>query len=371
MNSEKTIRVLIVDDSPLIRAILCDLVASAGDMEVVGQAADGVEAMEMFDQLRPDVVTLDIQMPRRNGLETLQDLLARRAVPVLMCSSLTTFGAEITLTALEQGALDYVAKPEGGKMGNELLRDELLRKIRLLSRADVGRILEIRRKRQAHRAPRDPATALRETLSSQRLRGDLQDHVIALGISTGGPPALHSLFESFTTPLPPIIVVQHMPRHFTKALAGRLDRLGRIRCKEAETGDLLKPDHAYLAPGGMHLSVERGPSGPRVAIRGGEPVSGHRPSIDVAFQAVAEVHGRRALGVIMTGMGRDGVAGCRSIREAGGYVLGQDEETSEIYGMNRIAWQEGHVDEQFSLHAAAEAIAKGVLRLGRMATASV
>jgi two-component system chemotaxis response regulator CheB len=362
MNTEMKIRVLVVDDSPLMRAILCDAIATAPDMEVVGQAVDGVEALALCEQLRPDVVTLDIQMPRRNGLETLQDLLAKHAIPVLMCSSLTTFGAEITLTALEQGALDYVAKPESGRVGHELLRDDLLRKIRLLAGADVRRILEIRRKRQANRPPRDPATALRETLAAQRTPCETDHQVIAIGLSTGGPPALHALFESLVAPLPPIVVIQHMPRHFTKSLAQRLDRVGAIRCQEAEAGEVLRSNHAYLAPGGMHLEVEPGPSGARFAIRFSEAVHGHCPSVDVAFQSIAEVYGANAIGVLMTGMGRDGVEGCRAIRAAGGYVLGQDEASSEFYGMNRLAWQEGQVDEQFSLAEGAAVIAAAAKR---------
>ncbi|QDU25221.1 Chemotaxis response regulator protein-glutamate methylesterase [Anatilimnocola aggregata] len=364
MKADKITRVLVVDDSPLMRALICDAIATASDMQVVGQAEDGIEALKQFEALQPDVVTLDIQMPRRNGLETLQDLLARRPVPVLMCSSLTTLGAEITLTALEQGALDYVAKPESGRLGNELLRDELLRKIRLLSGADVARILEIRRKRQAQRPARNPATALSSTLSAQKALNDQAGKVIALGISTGGPPALHSLFETFRAPLPPLVIVQHMPQHFTKSLAGRLDRLGPIRCKEAETGDVLQSNHAYLAAGGMHLKLERGPSGVRCVVYNGDLVTGHRPSIDVMMTSAADLFRAKCLGVIMTGMGRDGADGCRAIRKAGGFVLGQDEASSDVYGMNRAAMLEGQVDEQFALEDGALAIMTHALQLG-------
>ncbi|WP_425617230.1 chemotaxis response regulator protein-glutamate methylesterase [Anatilimnocola sp. NA78] len=364
MMSDKTIRVLVVDDSPLMRALICDAIATVDDMQVVGQATDGIEALAKFKELQPDVVTLDIQMPRRNGLETLQDLLACRALPVLMCSSLTTFGAEITLTALEQGALDYVAKPESGRVGNELLRDELIRKLRLIAGADVRRILEIRRKRQANRPQRDPVSALTHTLSAQKAISDQAGKVIALGISTGGPPALHHLFEHLQGPLPPLVIVQHMPKHFTKSLAGRLDRLGPIRCKEAESGDVLQPNHAYLAPGGMHLSLERGPSGPRCVVSFSDLVSGHRPSIDVLMTSAAELFKAKCLGVIMTGMGRDGVAGCSFIRKHGGFVLGQDEETSDVYGMNRVAMNEGHVDEQFALDNVATTIMAYARQMG-------
>jgi two-component system chemotaxis response regulator CheB len=356
MTNETKTRVLVVDDSPLLRAIISDAIATTTDLCVVGQAADGIEALEQFDALEPDVVTLDIQMPRRNGLETLQKLLERRAVPVLMCSSLTTFGAEITLTALDQGALDYVAKPENGRAGNEAFSEDLLRKLRLIAHANVKKILEIRQQRRHTRVQRDPAAALKGVITAQTNLADYAHKVIALGISTGGPPALHALFENFKAPLPPLVIVQHMPPHFTKSLAGRLNRLGDIRCKEAEAGDVLQPNHAYLAPGGMHLRVEQGPSGPRLNVGYGDPVSGHRPSVDVLLTSAAAIYGNACLGVIMTGMGQDGVAGCRAIRAAGGYVLGQDEESSDIYGMNRAAKLAGQVDEEFPLAQGAELI---------------
>lgn len=355
MTKQKT-RVLIVDDSPLLRAMIADAIAGTADLEVAGQAADGQEGLEKFAALQPDVVTLDIQMPKRNGLDTLQQLLVQKPVPVLMCSSLTTFGAEITLTALEQGALDYVAKPEAGRTGNEVFCEELIRKVRLLAHANVTKILEVRKQRRQNRAPRNPASALNDALAMQTNVADCGGKLIAIGISTGGPPALHSIFENLRAPLPPIVIVQHMPPHFTKSLAGRLDRLGPIRCKEAEAGDVLQPNHAYLAPGGLHLRVERGPTGPRLNVSYSEPVSGHRPSVDVLMISAAEMFGTGCVGVIMTGMGRDGVEGCRAIRVAGGYVIGQDEESSDVYGMNRVAFEAGYVDEQFALDDGASTI---------------
>jgi two-component system chemotaxis response regulator CheB len=356
MSRNPKTRVLIVDDSPLLRTIIADAIAKTNDLEVVGQAADGQEGLEQFETLRPDVVTLDIQMPKRNGLETLQLMLERCPTPVLMCSSLTTFGAEITLTALEQGALDYVAKPETGRAGNEIFCEDLLRKIRLLAHANVPKILEVRKQRRHSRAPRNPASALTNILTAQTQLSECGGKLIAIGVSTGGPPALHTIFANLRAPLPPIVIVQHMPPHFTKSLAGRLDRLGPIRCKEAEAGDVLQPNHAYLAPGGLHLRVERGPTGPRLNVSFGEPVSGHRPSVDVLMTSAAKVFGGGCRGVIMTGMGRDGVEGCREIRAAGGYVIGQDEATSDIYGMNRVAFEAGYVDEQFALDEGAEAL---------------
>lgn len=369
MTAAKKTRVLIVDDSPLLRAMIADAIAKTTDLVAVGQASDGQEGLEKFIALQPDVVTLDIQMPKRNGLDTLQQMLVNKPVPVLMCSSLTTFGAEITLTALEQGALDYVAKPEAGRAGNELFCDELIRKIRLIAHANVTKILAVRKQRRQNRMPRNAPVALNEAHPMQTNLVDCGSRLIAIGISTGGPPALHSIFEHLHAPLPPIVIVQHMPPHFTKSLAGRLDRLGPIRCKEAEAGDVLQPNHAYLAPGGLHMRVERGPTGPRLNVFFSEIVSGHRPSIDVLMTSAADVFGAGCLGLIMTGMGRDGVEGCRAIRVAGGYILGQDEETSDVYGMNRVAFEAGYVDEQFALEDGASAIMTHAMRKSRPAVA--
>jgi two-component system chemotaxis response regulator CheB len=184
----------------------------------------------------------------------------------------------------------------------------------------------------------------------------LREHVIAIGISTGGPPALACMLEQFKPPLPPILIVQHMPAMFTQAFAKRLDHVSELRVKEAETCDALLPNHVYVAPGGKHMELQQSGREIKIGIREGEAVAGHRPSVDVLFESASRLYGERMLGVIMTGMGRDGVQGCAAVRKAGGYVLGQDETTSDVYGMNKIAFQLGYVDRQFSLQHAAEEI---------------
>jgi two-component system chemotaxis response regulator CheB len=373
----REIRVLVVDDSAVVRSIIADSIAATPDMKVVATAGDGRQVMEILDAVRPDVITLDIQMPNMDGLATLDAILARRPIPVIMVSSLTKLGAEITLDALERGAVDYLEKPDYGAKTRAALREELPRKIRAAAGLDVERILLIRRRRKQRRAEAEKSADSHAGRAVFQSRGasrpekadaascppELADKCIAIGISTGGPPALAELFAALRPPLPPIVVVQHMPPSFTKPLAWRLDALSPLAIKEAAQGDPVLPNHALIAPGGKHLQLRRVGQAVKAVVRDGSPVSGHKPSVDVMMQSAAEVFGSGCLGVIMTGMGRDGANGCRAIRAAGGYVLGQDEATSDVYGMNKVAFVEGHVDRQFALDEAAAVIMQQVRRM--------
>lgn len=356
------IRVLVVDDSAVIRSIIADSIAASPGMKVVGTAADGQQALDMLESVRPDVITLDIQMPKMDGLAALDAILARRPIPVIMVSSLTKMGAEITLDALDRGALDYLAKPDYGAKTRAVLQEDLPRKIRMAAGADVRRILEIRRQRKAQPARRTSRTAP-PTTTEPPAPPELAGKCVAIGISTGGPPALATLFAALRPPMPPIVVVQHMPPNFTKPLAWRLDALSELSIKEAAQGDTLEPNHVLIAPGGKHLQVRRMGDSVKAIIRDGAPISGHKPSIDVMMTSVAKAFGSGCLGVIMTGMGHDGAAGCGAIRAAGGYVLGQDQATSDVYGMNKVAFNEGNVDRQFALGEAAAVITQQVRRL--------
>lgn len=366
--TSQKIRVLVVDDSAVIRQRITDCVAGTNDMEISATASNGRAAIEAFEATKPDVVTLDVHMPDMDGLATLDAILERRPVAVIMVSSMTQLGASVTLDALERGAMDYVAKPERGGEAEAVLGDELLRKIRSFARADVQRILQIRQDRKdrlAHRqAHRHGIPA-----SSESQRHELAGMCVALGISTGGPPALTCLFETLRPPMPPIVIVQHMPPQFTRPLAWRLHSISRLSIKEAEEGDVLRPDHVLIAPGGKHLELRRLGKRVLVSIHEQAPVSGHRPSVDVMMKSAAAIYGPRLLGVIMTGMGRDGADGCRAVRAAGGFVLGQDEASSEVYGMNKVAYVEGNVDRQFSLDDAAAVITHQVHKLSRPAPA--
>lgn len=356
------IRVLVVDDSMLIRQMICDTIAESPDMEVAGTAVDGRQALEKLASLDPDVVTLDIQMPNMDGLATLDAILAQRPLPVIMVSSLTQLGADITLDALDRGAIDYIPKPERAAQVQAALGEELLRKIRSVAGIDVGRILQIRKDRKSRRAERAAkAPPPRKPLSDAGAEA-LVDGCVALGISTGGPPALASLLETLQPPMPPIVIVQHMPPQFTRPLSWRLDSISRLSVKEAADGDVLQPNHVYIAPGGSHVELRKVGRQVKIRVSDGPPVSGHKPSADVMMKSAAKVFGRHCLGVIMTGMGRDGADGCAAIRAAGGYVLGQDEASSDVYGMNKVAFVEGNVDRQFHLDEAAAVLTRQARR---------
>ena len=333
------VRVLIVDDSALMRKMLSEMIGSSPDLEVVGTARDGEEALSLADQLRPDVVTLDVEMPGLSGLEVLPKLLDRHKVPVVMVSSWTQEGADVTLNALELGAVDFLPKPDR-KHFSQLrgARDLLVAKLLTASRSRVKR------------SRATPLTVTKTPRVPSRSTGKGSTRCVVLGISTGGPQTLTQVFSQLEPPIPPILVVQHMPPTFTQIFANRLDRRCQVTVREAAEGDRVEPDLILIAPGGRHMSLTGRPPFVRVALSDGPPVSGHRPSVDVLFRSAAEIFGADTVGVLMTGMGRDGVEGCQKILEAGGTTLGQDEASSVIYGMNKAAFEAGAIRSQFSLH---------------------
>jgi two-component system chemotaxis response regulator CheB len=360
----ENVKVLVVDDSAVIRALICDLVAAAPGLSVAGKAHHGREALDLIASLRPDVVTLDVQMPDMNGLAVLDAVLPRQPTPVIMVSALTRAGAAITLEALDRGAVDYVAKPGGGAGARSVFAGELIEKIRTAAGMDVRRMMARRKKR----TPPAPVPAPPAKAGAESCPAEWTDKCVAVGISTGGPPALDRLLGTIRPPVPPMVIVQHMPPQFTGPLAARLNSVSALSVREAAPGDPLQPNCVLIAPGGKHLELSRRGTQVKVAIRDGDPVSGHKPSVDVMMTSAAEIFGPNCLGVIMTGMGRDGANGCRAIRAAGGYVLGQDAESSDVYGMNKVAFVEGNVDQQFSLQDAAVAITRCVRRTGRAAS---
>jgi two-component system, chemotaxis family, protein-glutamate methylesterase/glutaminase len=360
------LRVLIVDDSAVIRTLLGDQLGSAPGLTVVGTARNGQEALTAIASKRPDVITLDVHMPGMDGLAVLDAILDNDPIPVVMVSALTRAGATVTLEALDRGAADYVTKPEQAAADKSMFVRELIHKIRNTAGMDMSRIMARRKQRTGAAAVLAPAKPIVKAAAAA-CPEELANCCIALGISTGGPPALARLFESLRPPMPPIVIVQHIPRLFTGPLAARLDALSAISVREAANGDALQPNCALIAPGGMHLELRNRGNKVCAVVRDGPPVSGHKPSVDVLMTSAAKVFGPNCLGVIMTGMGRDGVEGCRVIREAGGFVLGQDEASSDVYGMNRVAFVEGHVNQQFGLHEAAIIISRHVRKLGTAA----
>ena len=328
------IRVLIVDDSPAIRHILQELLAGYADLKVVGTASDPYMAREKIKQLRPDVLTLDIEMPRMNGLEFLERLMRLRPMPVVMVSSLTERYAEITLRALELGAVDYIAKPRAGsKQSLADYGDELVKKIRAAASTDV-RYIQSLDKTWLSRAQAPLAGKIENPIA-------LKQRVIAIGASTGGTEAVREILTQLPDSAPPVLIVQHMPEFFTAMFARRLDQTCLLKVKEAEHNETLLMGHAYVAPGHSHIELVKQAGQYRVQLNQGALVNRHRPSVDVLFWSVAKNAGSDAVGVILTGMGQDGAPGLVAMREAGAYTIAQDEKTSVIFGMPRAAIELG------------------------------
>lgn len=343
-----TQRVLIVDDSPFIRRMITDWLKAESDLEVVGTASTGEEAVEKAVTLRPDVITLDINMPVNDGIWALEQIMKGAPTAVLMVSSATTEGARETLRALELGAYDFVTKPQGSSSLKFLQsREELIAKVRAARHAKLARPTPIR-----------PVRSTSSVSSS--------DRVVLIASSTGGPKALALLWETLPAKFPaPILIVQHMPAGFTESFARRLDAIGTVPCREAAPGDKVLPGQAFVAPGGKHMRVRSDGS---LSFDTDPPIHGVRPAADYLFLSAVEVYGARCVGVVLTGMGRDGAEGALAIRRAGGATLGEAESTCTIYGMPKAAMTIGAIEAEFPIHEMGRAI---VAQLGgRIAHAS-
>ncbi|MEW6581950.1 MAG: chemotaxis response regulator protein-glutamate methylesterase [Actinomycetota bacterium] len=346
----KPVRVLICDDSALMRRILSDLLTDAG-LEVVGHARDGAELASRVAELTPDVVTLDVEMPRMDGIAAVADLMARNPTPVVMVSSLTAQGAAATVRALEAGAVDAIQKPAARTTMSAWMavRDELVTKLRAAAGARV---------RALRRVPR-PATPVDGLAARARAA---TGHLVVIASSTGGPRALAQVVPHLPSPLGAgVLIVQHMPPGFTASLAERLDQASALTVREARDVDEIRPDTALIAPAGFHLEVT-GPG--RVRRSSDPPIGALRPRADVTFASAAKHYGGRILCVVLTGMGNDGEAGIREVKRLGGTVLAEDESTCVVYGMPRAVVEAGLSDATFPLDAMPLAIAESLARAG-------
>jgi len=333
------IKVLIVDDSAVMRQILKEILSRDSSIEVVGVASDPLMARDKVLRLQPDVMTLDVEMPRMDGLTFLEKLMRAHPMPVVMISSLTERGCETTLRALELGAVDFVSKPKVDVAdGTVQLADEILEKVKAAASAKFG----VLRRKPA------PAPAAKNLLSKPLLKTTHQ--VIAVGASTGGTEALREFLEPLPADAPGIVIVQHMPEKFTRSFADRLNSLCRVRVKEAEDGDRILPGHVLLAPGNYHMEVLRSGAEYRVRVFTADPVNRHRPSVDVLFHSCARYLGSNVVGVILTGMGADGARGLLAMRQAGASTIAQDEASCVVFGMPREAIELGAAQEILPLN---------------------
>lgn len=352
-------RVLIIDDSALVRSLLTEIINREPDMEAIGAAPDPLAAREMIRSLNPDVLTLDVEMPKMDGLDFLERLMRLRPMPVVMVSTLTERGAEVTLRALELGAVDFVAKPRIGiASGMQELARDITDRIRAAAQA------KLHRRAGAPQAPAPEGQAKARPASYSRLS---TEKLIAIGASTGGTEAIREVLTRLPADCPAVLITQHMPPGFTRSFAQRLDSLCRITVSEAEDGERVLPGHAYIAPGGRHMRLARSGSNYVAAIDDGEPVNRHRPSVDVLFRSVAANAGPNALGVMLTGMGKDGAVAMLEMKRAGSFTIAQDEASCIVFGMPKEAIALGAVDEVLPVTRIAERLQSRLAEFGGVA----
>ena len=339
----KKIRVLVVDDSALMRKLIPQMLESDGSIEVVGTAMDGTFALKKIEELRPTVVTLDLDMPKMNGIDTLREIMKRTPLPVIVVSAHSTEGALVTMKALAMGAFDFVTKPKDATSNMAAASTELIAKVKAAAECKLKPQL----------VPGVAARSAKQPLQAT----SYATHVVAIGISTGGPQALEYLMSQIPAAFPAtILVVQHMPEGFTEMFARRLDELSSVHVKEAKSGDLLLAGQVLICPGNRHMRVKRFARGDVVVLNDEERVNGHRPSADVLLRSVAEEFRSHAIGVLMTGMGDDGAEGLGEVKHHGGITIAQSEESCVVFGMPKAAIERGYVTRVVGLEGMAAAL---------------
>lgn len=359
----KNINVLVVDDSAFMRKVITDILVSAGDIEVVGTARDGAEALSKVKTLQPDVITLDVEMPVMDGLNCLKELQKITDAPVIMLSSLTRDGARATIEALEAGAIDFVTKPTGlFDISGEEKKKELITKVKIARSIRKGKTgIRPAPVRRVEREPAKPVAVVQKRPPGSDVKSSTLKSIVAIGTSTGGPKALQEVIPLIPGDIPAaVLIVQHMPAGFTKSLAERLNVISELAVKEAEQDDRIQPGVVYVAPGDYHMEVARQENGEmRILLNKNPQVGGHRPSVNVMMNSLAATGFKQTIGVIMTGMGADGSEGIKNLKQKNdGYILSQDEKSCVVYGMPRAAVQTGVVDKVVPLKEIADEIAK-------------
>lgn len=342
----KKIKVMIVDDSAVVRQVLTEKLRSSPEIEVLGSASDPIFAIDKMNQNWPDVIVLDVEMPRMDGITFLKKIMAQRPTPVIICSTLTVKGAETTVQALAAGAISIVTKPKAGlKSYLQDASNDLVHQVKVAAKANLKRISHHEVANKV--IPKLGTDAVLP--ANSHAMAQTTDRIIAIGTSTGGTQALEKVLTALPRVCPGIVIVQHMPESFTAAFANRLNQLCEIEVKEAASGDRVISGRALIAPGGKHMLLKRSGAQYHVDIVDGPPVSRHKPSVNVLFRSVAQSAGKNALGIIMTGMGEDGAQGLKEMRDVGALTLGQDEESCVVYGMPKEALKLGAVERQVSL----------------------
>ena len=337
------IRVLIVDDSATARTVLEEALSKDKEIEVIGTAPDAYIARDKIVKLKPDMICLDVEMPRMDGISFLRKLMKHFPLPVLMVSSLTQKGAEVTLDALEAGAIDYIGKPHSHIYdGINEIEKELIQKVKMVASSNIS--AKTKKLKSATIAPRKYALA------------ETTNKLIAIGSSTGGTVALAELLKNFPKNSPGTVIVQHMPPGFTDSFAQRLNELCEMEVKEAQNGDIVSKGKILIAPGDLHMVVKREGGNYKVQIGTGKKISGHRPSVDVLFNSVSKHVGKNAIGIILTGMGADGAKGLLAMKNSGSYTIGQDEKSCVVYGMPKVAFDIGATDIVKPLDSIAQAV---------------
>ena len=343
------IRVLVVDDSALIRSLLSEIIRQDPELELVGAAPDAFVAKDMVMQLKPDVITLDIEMPKVDGLTFLDRLMKARPTPVVMISTLTEKGADATIRSLELGAIDFIAKPKlNVTQGIGEYQKEIVAKIKVA-------------------AASKPKARVPSIASTRAIPLVYQgtETIVAIGASTGGTEAIRQVLETLSPAFPATVITQHMPPNFTRSFAVRLNTICKIQVKEAQDGERLLPGNAYIAPGDKHLEIVRHGADYRVSLNNGALVSGHKPAVDVMFQSLAKVAGMNTVATILTGMGKDGAQGLLALKQAGAITMAQNEESCVVYGMPKAAIDIGATDNVYSLDKMSLALSKAVEKISK------